>query len=156
MISVRGRGHPRWESPSIIPPDSSPPPESKFFKQLARPLRPKFVTATTDIPKYSKDELQRIFKAVLEAQVLVPAPAPAPAPALAASKKPWDKLLKACSPNIYCVKSHIDYYNFCQQCKDYFAIARATRANRILFCLVFPLGPDQLLLAAIQAETWRR
>ena len=51
--------------------------------------------------KYTKEDLQRILKAVLEAQVPV---------YNEARKKP----LKARSPDVYCGKSHMEYYNFCQ------------------------------------------
>ena len=31
----------------------------------------------------------------------------------------------------------MDYYNFSQQCEDYFTIARATKANKIPFAASF-------------------
>ena len=88
--------------------------------------------AATSILKYSEDDLQRIFKAVLEARAPVPAPIPAPAPAPApiVAKAPREKL-KTRFPDLYCGKSHMDCYNFCQQCEDYFAIARVTGPTRI-------------------------
>ena len=140
MTSVRGRGRIRWErssiapsvSPSVAPPDSSLPPESgdKLSDQLAgpsvtKPLVANAPAADTSIPKYSKDDLQRILKAVLEARAPAPTPAPTPAPASIVSKAPREKL-KARSLDIYRGKSYIDCYNFYQQCKDYFAITGAT------------------------------
>ena len=95
----------------IVPPDSSPSPKSKFSEQPARPQELKSLTATIDVFKYSEDNLQQIFKTVLEVHAL--APALAPAPTLAASEEPRDKLLKARSPDVYCKKPHIDCYNFC-------------------------------------------
>ena len=41
------------------------------------------------------------------------------------------------STDIYCDTSYIEYYNFCQQCKDYFAIVRATKPNQIPFAAFF-------------------
>ena len=136
MTSVRGRGCLCQEcpfaapfvapsvapsiAPSIAPPDSSLPPESEISKQLDEPAGPKSPAATS-VPKYSEDDLQRILKAVLEARA--PAPAPAPAPVVSEVSR---KKLKACSPDIYCEKSHMDCYNFCQQCEDYFATTGAT------------------------------
>lgn len=38
----------------------------------------------------------------------------------------------------------MDCYNFCQQCKDYFATARATGSNRILFAATFLRGTISL------------
>ena len=84
--------------------------------------------------------MQKIFKAVLEARAPVPAPVPvpAPAPALASivAEAPWEKL-KARSPDLYREKSHMDCYNFCQQCEDYFATAGATGPTRIPFAASF-------------------
>ena len=76
--------------------------------------------------------MQRIFKIVLEAR----APAPAPAPAPVVSEVLRDKL-KARSPDVYCGKSHIDCYNLCQQCEDYFASAGAMGPTRIPFATSF-------------------
>ena len=89
----------------------------------------------TDIPKNSKDDLQRILKAILEIQAFAPIPGLAPAPT--ASEKLRDKLLKARSLDAYCKKSYIDCYNFCQQNKDYYATNGATKANKIPFTMYF-------------------
>ena len=139
MISVRGRGRPRRKhpsvTPSVAPHDFSPPPKSEFSKQPAGPSGAKLPVAivpTTDVPKYSEDDLQRILKTVLEARTPTPAPAPAPI----VSKLPQDKL-KARFPDVYCGKFHMDYYNFCQQCEDYFATAGATGPIRIRFAASF-------------------
>ena len=152
MILIQGRRRLRWEclsaipsvAPSITPPDSSLPPKSgdKLFNQPSRssgakPLANALPT-TTSIPKYSEDDLQRILKAVLKvwAPVPVPTPAPAPAPAPIVSKVPWKKL-KARSPDMYCEKFYMDFYNFCQQCENYFATAGAMGPTRILFTTSF-------------------
>ena len=154
MTSVRGGGRPRRErssaAPSVAPPNSSSPPKSddELSNQPTGPLEIKppiaNTPAATSVPKYSEDDLQRILKAVLETQAPVPTPTPAPilapatvlalAPALAPiiAKVSREKL-KARSPDIYRGKSHMDYYNFCQQYEDYFATAEATGPTRILF-----------------------
>ena len=111
-------------------------------------------SVATSVLKYSENDLQRNFKAVLEARALVPAlalvpapapvltpapvPAPIPAPALApiVAEASREKL-KARSLDVYHRKSHIDYYNFCQQYEDYFATARATGSTRIFFATSF-------------------
>ena len=152
MTSVRGRGRPRRERPSVAPsvapsiasPDSSPPPESgdELSDQPAGPSGAKphanSPPAATSVPKYSENDLQRILKAVLEARAPapVPAPAPAPVPAPVVSEVPREKL-KARFLDAYCGKSHMDCYNFCQKCEDYFAIARATGYTQIPFATSF-------------------
>ena len=100
---------------SIATSDSSPPPKSEFFEQPIGPLGMKLLIAvatiaTTNILKYFEDDLQKIFKTVLEAQASVSAPALIPAPAV--SKMPQNEL-KTGSPDIYCGKSYMDNYNFC-------------------------------------------
>ena len=139
MILVRGRGHRCQEylsvAPSVALHNSSPPSKSEFSEQPDGPSGAKplvIVVPTIDVPKYSKDDLQRIYKTILEAQ----APAPIPALAFVVSEVPRDKL-KARSLNIYCEKSHMDYYNFCQQCEDYFTTAGATGPTRIPFAVSF-------------------
>ena len=76
------------------------------------------------IANYIKENLQKILKTVLEAR-------------FPPSDKLCKKLLKAKSSDIYCNKSHIEYYNFYQQCKNYFIIARAKIPNHILFATFF-------------------
>ena len=155
MTSVRGHRASCRESSSVTPsiapyivsPDSSSSSKSgnKLSDQLVRPLEiePPVADApvtATNVLKYSKSDLQRIFKAVLEAQaaVSVAASAPTSAPALApiVSKAFWEKL-KASSLHIYYGKSYMDCYNFCQQCENYFATARATGPTQIPFAVSF-------------------
>ena len=78
--------------------------------------------------------MQRILKAVLKAH----APAPALAPVLApvVSEVLWEKA-KARFPDIYHGKSHMNCYNFCQQCEDYFATVRAMKSTQIFFAASF-------------------
>ena len=137
MISVQGRGRPRRERLSIAPPGSFPLSKSEISEQPDRTPGPKSPAAAS-IPKYSEDNLKRIFKAVLEARV--PAPAPALVPAPVVSEVPQEKL-KARFPDVYCRKSHMDCYNFCQQCEDYFATAGA-------------MGPTQIPFAASFLRDW--
>ena len=161
MISVQGRRRPRQKrpsvapsvalsvnpsvassvapsvAPSIAPPDSSPLSELEISEQPKR-LPGLKSPANTSISKYSEDDLQRILKAVMEAQAPVPVPALAPAlvPAPVVSEMPRKKL-KARFPDVYRGKSHMDCYNFYQQCEDYFATAKAMRPTRILFAMSF-------------------
>ena len=85
MILVWDHRRPRRErpfvtpsvTPSVAPPNSSPPPKSEIFEQPDKPPGPKS-PADTSVPKYFKDDLQQIFKVVLEAWVSTPASALAP------------------------------------------------------------------------------
>ena len=85
---VWGRGYARQEYSSVVLSDSFLSLKFKFSEQFAKLSGPKFLTAATNIPKYSENDLQQIFKTVLEVQ----APALTPTPALApvTSKKPRD------------------------------------------------------------------
>ena len=74
--------------------------------------------------KYTEENLQKILRTVLEAQAL---------PSDGSRKK----LLKARLPDVYCGKSYMECYNFCQKCEDYFATAGAKGPNRILFAASF-------------------
>ena len=115
MTLVRGRNCSRrkrlFVAPSVAsfvgffvtPHDSFLPPESEISEQPDELLGPKS-PATTNVSKYFKDNLRQILKAVLEAQT------PAPAPGV--SELPRKKV-KARTLDVYCGKSHIDYYNFC-------------------------------------------
>ena len=121
----------------VTPPDSSLPPEldDKLSKQPARPSEMKLLIAVpfdaaTNIPKYSENDLQRIFKIVLEAWAL------APILTSAISKVPRDKLTTR-SLDIYHRKFHIDCYNICQQCENYFITAGATGPIQIPFATFF-------------------
>ena len=58
--------------------------------------------------------------------------------------EPREKPLKARNPDLYFGKSHIDCYNFCQQCEDHFATARATGSNRVPFAATFLRGTISL------------
>ena len=123
MTSSSGHGYPRQERFSVAPSvahsialsDSLSPSKSgdKLSDQLAGPFGAKPLintsAATISVPKYSKDNLQRIFKAVLEVQAPIPvlALASAPVPALVVSEV-LRKKLKASSSNVYCGKSHMD------------------------------------------------
>ena len=93
-----------------------------------------------------------------EFPALILALAPAPTPALAPTNELFKKFmkaylksnqgpkqplterewsLKAKVPEVYYGKLHMDCYHFCQQCKDYFETAEATRTNQTPFAAFF-------------------
>ena len=134
MTSIQGRSRPHQEHPSVALLDSSLPPKSELSKQPIGPSKVKppvtvVAIAATNVIKYTKNDLQRIFKTILKAQTL----APVPASTLVTSKESRNKLLKARSSGVYCRKFQMDCYNFCQQSENYFTIAEATETNRISF-----------------------
>ena len=118
MTSIRDRGCPCREYISEDPLESLPPPESSHNEGLINP------PTESLIAKYTEKDLQKILRIVLKAR----------APS---SDGPREKPLKARLPDVYCSKSHMECYNFCQQCKDHFATAKAKGSNRILFAASF-------------------
>ena len=93
-----------------------------------------FGSADSSVVRYSKDDLRRILRIVLDSRPLAPVPAPAAAPHY---EGPCERPLKAWFPDIYWGKTHLECYNFFQQCKDHFAPAGATGLNQVLFAAIF-------------------
>ena len=93
-------------------------------------------SADSFVVRYSEDDLQRILRTVLDFGLLVPILALVIA-AAPYSEKPRKRPLKAWFPNIYWGKTHLECYNFFQQCKDLFAIAGVTGLNRFPFAATF-------------------
>ena len=99
----------------------------------APPLAPAPVDADATV-RYSEADLQRILRTVLEVRPLAPAPAPQP---LVFPDGPCERPLKARFPELYCGKTHMECYNFIQQCEDHFATAGAKGPNRVPFAATF-------------------
>ena len=91
-------------------------------------------SANSSVVRYLEDDLQRILRTVLDSRPLAPVPAPA---AALHYEGPRERPLKAWFPDIYWGKTHLECYNFFQQCKDHFAIAGATGSNRVPFAATF-------------------
>lgn len=97
--------------------DSFLRPESESSKQSvgcssAKLSIPIVHVTATNIPMYFNDNLQRILKTVLEAQILTSAPAPALTPAPATFEELQDKL-NSRSPDVNRGKPHMNCYKFC-------------------------------------------
>ena len=118
MTSIQGRRRPHWEHISEGLSGSSPPLKSSYDEALANSF------AEPPVAKYIKRDLQKIFGTVLKAR----------APS---SDGTCEKPLKTRLPDVYCSKSHIECYNFCQQCEDHFATVGAKSSNHILFAAFF-------------------
>lgn len=84
--------------------------------------------AASFVVKYLEDDLQSILKTVLEGKTLAP---------IALLEGLQEKLLKTRFLNIYQGKTHIKYYNYCQQYENHFAIARTKKLNCNLFVASF-------------------
>ena len=82
--------------------------------------------------EYSKTDLQRIFRTVLEAKPLAFASQP-----LVFPDGPHKRPLKARFSELYCDKTHMEHYNFIQQYEEYFTIAGAKKPNRVPFASTF-------------------
>ncbi len=54
-----------------------------------------------------------------------------------ASKGGCGDKLKAKTSDVYCGRSHIECYNFCQQCEDHFTTYISTKPNRVPFAASF-------------------
>ena len=70
-----------------------------------------FKALELNVGQYTQKNLHQIILLVFQAQT-------------SKRRSPEDKF-KADSPDVYCNRSHIECYNFCQKCKDYFATIRA-------------------------------
>ena len=95
MTSVRGRGRLCWERTSKGPLGSSPLLESSYNEV------PVNLLAEPPVAKYTKKNLQKIFRIVFKARALP-------------SDGPHEKPLKARLPDVYYGKSYVECYNFCQ------------------------------------------
>ena len=119
MTSIRGRGRSRRKHTFKGPSGSLPPPESSHDEAIVYPP-----AVEPPIAKYTEKDLQRMLRTVLEAQA---------SPFHGICEKP----LKARSHYVYCSKSDMECYNFCQQYEDHFATAGGKGPNNILFAAFF-------------------
>ena len=119
MTFIQSRRCPCKECIFKGPLGSLPPPKSSYDKTPVN-----FPTVEPFVAKYTEENLQWIPRTILEAQV-------------PPSDSFCEKLLNARSPDIYPGKSHMECYNFYQQCEDHFTTARAKGPNRISFAASF-------------------
>ena len=104
-------------------------------RALIPTIAPPVVSALSSVAQYLEDDLQRIFKTILDFRR--PAPLLALSLALQQYKDPCKKPLKARFPDIYWDKTHLECYNFFQQWKDHFTTAGAKGQNRVPFAIIF-------------------
>ena len=109
-----------------------------FTSAAAIVLAPLIASGSADsfAVRYSEDDLQLIVKTVLDFRpsALVPAPVVVSAPHYKGSR---ERPLKAWFPDIFRGKTHLECYNFFQQCKDHFVTVGGTRPNRVPFAATF-------------------
>ncbi len=131
MTSVRRRGQPaRRGQVSKAPssngdhedplgsnePGSSEAPEAP----IGPPKAPLPAPLAPDIARYMQKDMDHLLQIFLQV-----------------SKGGSGDKLKAKTPDVYRSRSHMECYNFCQQCEDHFATCRATGPNRIPFAASF-------------------
>lgn len=107
-----------------------------LFSRSFNILAVAFVSLKAFLRVYTNKDVQNIIWAIIEAKPV-------------AAKSFCKYLLKACFFNVYKSDNHIACYNFYQQCKVYFAIARIKGSNYIFFTVLFFLRLYQILLAII-------
>ena len=81
-------------------------------------------------PSSDNKLFKQFMKAYLEAQV------PAQI-AFEIDPESWKQSFKARFPDLYYSNLHIDYYQFCEQCKDHFEISGVKKPNKILYSALF-------------------
>ena len=90
------------------------------------------------VAKYTNADLQSAIKLAIE--LFIQSQKQAKSQMAPQALEPQERPLKAWFLDLYYGNSHMDYYLFCQQCKDYFETARAKRPNRISFAALFLHG----------------
>ena len=90
------------------------------------------------LAKYSDAVLQKATKLALELFVQGQQQAQSQMATPALEPREWP--LKARFLDFYYCNSHIDCYQFCQQCKDHFKTAKAKGPNKIPFAALFLHG----------------
>ena len=98
---------------------------------VSRAPTPAPATAPAAAPSSDTELFKQFMKAYLEAQV---------PSRTKVDSKPRKQLLKTWFPDLYYGNSHMDCYQFCQQCEDHFETAGAKRPNRIPFAASFLRG----------------
>ena len=93
-------------------------------------------SADFSVVRYSEDDLQRILRTVLDSRPLAPVLTSIVA-AAPHYEGPRERPLKVQFPDIYWGKTHLECYNFFQQCEDHFATANATGPSWVLFTTTF-------------------
>ena len=93
-------------------------------------------SADSFVVRYLEDDLQRILRIVLDFRLLTPVSASVVATVLHYESQ-RERPLKAWFPDIYWGKTHLECYNFFQQCKNHFATANATGPNQDPFATTF-------------------
>ena len=90
------------------------------------------LAAANSIAKYFRKDFQQILKTVLEAKAPLPI-----IQILVFSNRPCERPFNACFLNLYYGTTHIECYNLCYQCKEYFATIGAKKHIRVSFIANF-------------------
>ena len=122
---------------AVFPTFTSVPAQTSFPTKAPAPTQaPAFTSAPAStlgpLGRYTDEELQRVTKLALKSFVKGQEHGQLQVKSILCKQ-----LLKARFPDLYYGNSHLDYYCFYQQYKDYFKTARANRLNQVLFAALF-------------------
>ncbi len=134
MTSVRGRGHPARRGQASKAPidrfnngDHEDPlgsdelgPSKAPEIPIGPPKTPLPTPSALDVARYTQKDMDHLLQTFIQA-----------------SKGGSGDKLKAKTSDVYRARSPMEYYNFCQLCKDYFTTFGATGLNRIPFAAFF-------------------
>ena len=98
---------------------------------MSRAPTPALATALATASSSDTELFKQFLKAYLETQV---------PGRTKVDSEPRKQPLKARFPDLYHNNSHMDCYQFCQQCEDYFETAGAKKPNKIPFAALFLRG----------------
>ena len=100
---------------------SNKPEPSKALEAPVEPPKVLFpVFPTPNIARYTQKDIDHLLQMFFQV-----------------SKYRSGDKLQTKTPDVYQCKSHMECYNFCQQCEDYFITCEAIRPNQIPFAASF-------------------
>ena len=95
---------------------------------VSRASTPAPATTPDAVPSFDSKLFKQFIKAYLKTQVLG---------RIEVDSEPCEQSFKAQFPDLYYGNLHMDCYQFCHQCQDYFENAGAKGPNRIRFAALF-------------------
>ncbi len=100
--------------------NESRPLEALFGPEVPAGLPQALLPTAPDVVRYTQKDMDHLLQTFFQAL-----------------KDGSGNKLKAKISDVYCGRSHIEYYNFCQQCENHFTTCEANGPNRIPFVASF-------------------